>query len=91
MDLQEIELDAERYICSGSRKSPVISFCTFYHKNSKFQKKQRITFIFFHSCTVHSDVIHSFITPTNAQLICFKRLKFTLKYITNAPTCFGFD
>jgi len=43
----------------------------------------------FHSCTLHSDVIRSFINPTNAQLICFKILKFALKYITIAPTCFG--
>ena len=33
--------------------------------------------------------VHSFISPTNAQLICFKMLKFTLKYIINAPPCFG--
>jgi hypothetical protein len=39
----------------------------------------------FHSCTFHSDVIQSFISPTNAQLICVKTLKFTLKYITIAP------
>jgi hypothetical protein len=45
----------------------------------------------FHSCTVHFDVTNLFITPTNAQQICFKTLKFTLKYITNARTCFGFD
>jgi len=38
---------------------------------------------------VHSDVIHSFISPTNAKPICFKILKFTLKYIINAATCFG--
>ena len=31
----------------------------------------------------------SFIISTNAHLICFKALKFTLKYTTNAPTCFG--
>jgi hypothetical protein len=43
----------------------------------------------FHSCTVHSDVIQSFISLNNAQLICFKILKFTLKYTINAPTCFG--
>jgi len=36
-------------------------------------------------------LFQSFITPTNAQLICFKTLQFTLKYITIAPTCFGFD
>jgi len=36
---------------------------------------------------VHSDVIQSFISPINAQLICFKILKFTLKYTINAPTC----
>jgi hypothetical protein len=38
---------------------------------------------------MHSDVIQSFISLTNAQLICFKILKFTLKYTINAPTCFG--
>ena len=43
----------------------------------------------FHICTVHSDVIQSFISPTNAQLICFKILKFPLKYTINASTCFG--
>ena len=46
-----------------------------------------ITFLFFfHSCTVHSDVSQSFISPTNAQPIFFKILKFTLKYTINAPT-----
>ena len=30
-----------------------------------------------------------FISPTNAQPICFKILKFILKYTINAPTCFG--
>jgi len=30
-----------------------------------------------------------FISLTNAQLICFKILKFTLKYTTKAFTCFG--
>jgi hypothetical protein len=43
----------------------------------------------FHSCTVHFDVIKSFICPTNAHLNCFKILKFTLKITINAPTCFG--
>jgi hypothetical protein len=38
------------------------------------------TFFFFYSCTMHSVVIQFFISPTNAQLICFKTLKFTLKY-----------
>jgi len=38
---------------------------------------------------VHFDVIQSFISPTNAQLICFKILKFTLKHTVNAPTCFS--
>jgi len=33
--------------------------------------------------------IQSSISPTNAQLICFKILTFTLKYTINAPTCFG--
>ena len=47
------------------------------------------TWLFFHSSTVHSDVIQSFICPTNAKPVCFKILKFTLKYIINAPTCFS--
>jgi len=36
-------------------------------------------------------VLQSFISPTNAQLICFKILKFTLKrtILLNAATCFG--
>jgi hypothetical protein len=44
---------------------------------------------FLHSCTVHLDVIKSLIRPTNAQLNCFKILKFTLKFTINAPTCLG--
>jgi len=43
----------------------------------------------FYSCTVHSGVIQSFISPTNAQPICFKILKFALNYTINAPICFG--
>jgi hypothetical protein len=39
---------------------------------------------FFYSFTVHSDVIPSFISPTNAQLICFQILKFTLQFTINA-------
>jgi hypothetical protein len=31
----------------------------------------------FHSCTVHLDTIESFNYPTDAQLDCFKMLKFT--------------
>jgi hypothetical protein len=31
----------------------------------------------------------SFISQTNAQLICYEILKFTLKYTINALTCFG--
>ena len=38
----------------------------------------------FRSCTVHSGVIQSFISPTNAQPICFKILNFTSKYTINA-------
>jgi len=45
----------------------------------------------FHSCTVHFDLIQSFISPTNAKYICFKTLKFTLKYITNAPFVIYFN
>jgi hypothetical protein len=37
----------------------------------------------------NTQIIHSFISPTNAQLICFKILKFTLKYTINAATYFG--
>jgi len=54
------------------------------HKNIFFH-----FFFFFHSCAVHSDVIQSFISPTNAQLICFKILKLTLKCTINTSTCFG--
>jgi len=43
----------------------------------------------FHSYTVHSDVIQSFISPNNGKPICFKILTFALKYTINAPTCFG--
>ena len=38
---------------------------------------------------MHLDVIKSFICPTNAQLNCFKILKFTLRFTINALTCFG--
>jgi hypothetical protein len=44
---------------------------------------------FFHGCTVHSNVIQSFIKPPSVQPICFKILNFTLKYTINVPTCFG--
>jgi len=44
---------------------------------------------FFHRCTVHPDVTESFIRPTNAQLMFFKILKFTLRLTISAPTCFG--
>jgi hypothetical protein len=43
----------------------------------------------FYSCTLQLDVIESFIRPTNAQLNCFKILKFTPKFTINASTCFG--
>jgi len=36
--------------------------------------------IFFHSCNLHLDTIESFIYPTDAQLDCYKMLKFTLKF-----------
>ena len=45
--------------------------------------------IHFHSCSMHFDVIKSFICPTNAQLNCFKMLKLTVRFVINAPTCFG--
>jgi len=40
-------------------------------------------------CTERLWKIQSFISPTNAQPICFKILRFTLKYTINAPTCYG--
>jgi hypothetical protein len=59
----------------------------------KLNKENTVTIYFFSpfGCTVHRDVIQSFISPTNVQLICFEILKFTLKYTINAPTCFGFN
>jgi hypothetical protein len=38
---------------------------------------------------VHAVMNQSFISPTNAQPICFKILKFILKFTTNAPMCCG--
>jgi len=43
----------------------------------------------FHSCTVNFNVIKSFISQNNAQPICFKILKLTLKFTINAPKCFS--
>jgi len=40
----------------------------------------------FHSCTLHFGVIKFFICLTNAQLNCFKMLKFTLWFTINTPT-----
>jgi len=41
---------------------------------------------------INCSLSESFVAPTNAQYIYIKTLKFfTLKYITIAPTCFGFD
>ena len=48
-----------------------------------------MTTFYFHSCTVQFDVIKSFIRPTNAQLNCFKMIKFTLRFTVNARTCLG--
>jgi len=42
---------------------------------------------FFHSRTVHLDIIKVFYSPTDAQENCFKK---NIKiYIKTAPTCFG--
>jgi hypothetical protein len=49
------------------------------------RKKRTNNYPAFYSYTILSDVIQSFISSTNAQLIYFKILKFT----TIAPTCFG--
>jgi len=35
--------------------------------------------------------IQSLIIPTNANKLHVKTLKYTQKYVTSAPTCFGFD
>ena len=44
---------------------------------------------FFHSCTMHLDIIKVFYFPNDAQEDCFKR---NIKiHIKNAPTCFGFN
>jgi len=42
---------------------------------------------FFHSRTLHLDIIRVFYLPTDAQESCFKK---NIKiYIKTAPTCFG--
>jgi hypothetical protein len=44
-------------------------------------------FFFFHSRTVHLDIIKVVYLPTDAQYSCFKK---NIKiYIKTAPTCFG--
>jgi len=44
-------------------------------------------FPFFHSRTVHLDIIRVFYLPTDAQENCFKK---NIKiYIKTSPTCFG--
>ena len=47
-----------------------------------------LRFFFFHSCTMHLDIIKVFYLPTDAQENCFK--KNTEIYIKTALTCFGF-
>jgi hypothetical protein len=37
----------------------------------------------------YAECIQSFTSPTNAQPICLKILKFTLIYTINVATCFG--
>jgi hypothetical protein len=43
-------------------------------------------FFFFHSLTMHLDIIRVFYLPIDAQESCFKNIKI---YIKTAPTCFG--
>ena len=51
-----------------------------------------VTFWFSQVINMNHVSFESFIAPTNAQHINIKTLIFfTLKYITIAPTCFGFD
>jgi hypothetical protein len=45
----------------------------------------------FHSCTMHFDVLKSFICPTNTQLNCFKTLKFTLRFYNKCSYIFRFN
>ena len=69
------------YGCSQYELSSPLSTSVCHLMLSKSSNTAFQIFTFkFHSCIVHSDVIHSFISPTNAQLIGFKILKFTLKY-----------
>jgi len=44
---------------------------------------------FFNSCTARFYVTKSFICPTNAQLNCFKMLKFTGAFILNLNVNFN--
>jgi hypothetical protein len=48
-------------------------------------------YIICHHCykSLLNKFFKSFIHPTNAQLNFFKMLKFTLRFIINAPTCFS--
>jgi len=50
-----------------------------------------LTHFFFHSCTVHFDVIKSFICPTNAHLNCFKILKIYIKIYNKCSYMFRFN
>jgi hypothetical protein len=45
----------------------------------------------FHNCTVHFDIIKSFVYPTDAQLDCSKKMlkMYSKIHIKSAPTCFG--
>ena len=55
------------------------------------QKPSREVKYKFHSCTMYSDAIESFIYPTDAQLDCSKNVKIYIKiYMRGAATCFGF-
>jgi hypothetical protein len=50
-----------------------------YYSNSFHCTSNKL--YYFHSCTVHFGTVESFIYPTDAQLVCSKKmLKFTLKF-----------
>jgi hypothetical protein len=60
-----------------------------YNGKIKFVGKLNAVYIYIVEKKLLVVGIKSFIRPTNAQLNCFKILKFTLKFTINAPTCFS--
>jgi hypothetical protein len=72
--------------CFYKKGKTRLIFAKFFLPYSKFLSSRIMKL---HDCT--NILTQSFIAPTNAKQIHIKTLKlFTLKYITIAPTCFGF-